>query len=313
MTTNLLRSKSSIGNLLRHRFRACASSDVDHCTRAYASPVRHYSDPRSYPTEVVRDNEIQRNQKDLMYAAAAKFVNLLKQRISMVESKTGSDVTAADIHGSIVKHGLKTDSLMCNLLRLYASSGYHTQAKRVFFECYFSGYAGLGVWNTYIATLGYLGDGHEAIRVYSNMPKQLTKTPATYWNILVACSHSGETEFAHYILGKIFKGLWEEPYIEHLGTYIDALARKNQLKKAALEVRSMIVYAPNREIINSVLSRCVEHRDTETAKEFSEYLEMKGVEYRVQKTTYNKLAEAGVKWKNNVKIIRQRVKGQSWW
>lgn len=77
--------------------------------------------------------------------------------------------------------------------------------------------------------------------------KTLVKTHTAYWNVMVACSHGGQTSYAHYLLGRFFKLFAIKPTIELIGTYIDALARKGQLDKAFIEVKCLI-YRSNQEI-----------------------------------------------------------------
>ncbi|CAA7055367.1 unnamed protein product [Microthlaspi erraticum] len=239
------------------------------------------------------------------------LVEILEKKIELAESKgVGKAVIEGGIHATIVKMGLKSDRIKGKLIRFVGALGYTSAAETLFLEC--STFAGVGVCNALIAALGIGGRGAEAINVLHHMPNKLVKTETTYWNVLVACSHSGEAKAANYILGKIYKKLSMEPAIHHVGTYIDALARKGELVHAVREVKCLL-YTPNREIIVSILGRCQPtfFDEPEVAKAFAKYLESKGISYRIQKSLYRELGAIGVQWGSNVKILRQRRIGGS--
>lgn len=182
------------------------------------------------------------------------FVKLLQEKIKLVESKAQKYATnPGRIHASLVKNGIRSDQVLCKQLRLYGSSGYIVETKRFFYDCYNSGAAGIAVWNAGIASLATLGEGLQAINMFEDIPQSLNKTHATYWNVLLACSHAGETSYAHYLLGRVFKRLGIEPSIELIGTYLGGLARNGELDEAVEYVKSMI-YKPNQEIIVSILT-----------------------------------------------------------
>ncbi|CAH2078820.1 unnamed protein product [Thlaspi arvense] len=220
------------------------------------------------------------------------FVLLLEKKIRDVEGQAVKYVVnPSRIHASIFKCGITSDQVLCKQLRLYASSGHLSATEQFFKECYDANTAGLGVWNAYICGMATHGSGREALRAFENMPNTLLKTRATYWNALVACSHLGETGYAHYLLGKVFKLLAMEPTIELLGTYVDSLARNWELEKAVLVVKSM-VYKLNKKIIVSILGRYENHaKPIVFAQEFVRYLEEEGVTYYIPKATYRKLVD----------------------
>lgn len=174
--------------------------------------------------------------------------------------------------------GFKTDQLLSKQLRLYGSCGSVEDAKRLFYDSYNSKLAGVAVWNFMIAING---DGNEAITMFENMPRGLSKTHATYWNTMLGCSHIGETGYAHYLLGRAFKCFGIEPIMELLGTYIDGLARHCEGKKEVTTLKGMR-YKPNQEMVVSILSKYDLNADPSTfAQDFVQYLEEQQVSFYI--------------------------------
>ncbi|WZY73568.1 hypothetical protein YC2023_005808 [Brassica napus] len=196
--------------------------------------------------------------------------------------------------------------LLSKQLRLYGSCGSVEDARRLFYDSYNSELAGVAVWNSMIATLAINGDGNEAITMFENMPRGLSKTHATYWNTIIGCSHIGEAGYAHYLLGRAFKCSGIEPSMELLGTYVDGLARHGEGEKAVTTLKGMR-YKPNQEMVVSILSKYYLNADPSTfAQDFVQYLEEQQVSFYIGKALYNELAStAGVVWKSNVKIHRR--------
>ncbi|CAN7112380.1 unnamed protein product [Brassica rapa subsp. narinosa] len=190
----------------------------------------------------------------------------------------GSHTDPGAIHASFLKLGFKTDQLLSKQLRLYGSCGSVEDAKRLFYDSYNSKLAGVAVWNFMIAING---DGNEAITMFENMPRGLSKTHATYWNTMLGCSHIGETGYAHYLLGRAFKCFGIEPIMELLGTYIDGLARHCEGKKEVTTLKGMR-YKPNQEMVVSILSKYDLNADPSTfAQDFVQYLEEQQVSFYI--------------------------------
>ncbi|CAN6991283.1 unnamed protein product, partial [Brassica rapa subsp. trilocularis] len=225
---------------------------------------------------------------------------ILFSGISPESEYQGSHTDPGAIHASLLKLGFKTDQLLSKQLRLYGSCGSVEDARRLFYDSYNSELAGVAVWNSMIATLAINGDGNEAITMFENMPRGLSKTHATYWNTIIGCSHIGEAGYAHYLLGRAFKCSGIEPSMELLGTYVDGLARHGEGEKAVTTLKGMR-YKPNQEMVVSILSKYYLNADPSTfAQDFVQYLEEQQVSFYIGKALYNELAStAGVVWKSN--------------
>lgn len=177
------------------------------------------------------------------------FASLLQKKIKQVESKAQKYATnPGRIHASLVKRGIISDHVLCKQLRLYGFSEYKSVTTQFFYDCYNFRAASLPVWNIWIASL------------------------VTYWNVLLACAHVGKTRYAHYILGHVFKILAIEPSFEHIGTYIDGLARNWEIDQASNRGKKHDLKANARdscECLNPILKQS---NPTTFAKEFMQYL-----------------------------------------
>ncbi|KAM0974210.1 hypothetical protein TB2_017075 [Malus domestica] len=173
-------------------------------------------------------------------------------------------------HGLIKSKNLESNIyVLTSLVDMYAKCGSIVEARKLFDSMTEKNVV---TWNAMISAYGLHGDGHEALKLFTEMLHSgISPSAVTFLSVLYACSHAGLVREGEEILDHMVHNHGFEPLPEHYACMVDILGRAGKLEKALEFIKEMPV-EPGPPVWGALLGACMIHKNTELARVASENL-----------------------------------------
>ncbi|KAM1528095.1 hypothetical protein ACFXTI_017188 [Malus domestica] len=174
------------------------------------------------------------------------------------------------VHGLIKSKNLESNIyVLTSLVDMYAKCGSIVEARKLFDSMTEKNVV---TWNAMISAYGLHGDGHEALKLFTEMLHSgISPSAVTFLSVLYACSHAGLVREGEEILDHMVHNHGFEPLPEHYACMVDILGRAGKLEKALEFIKEMPV-EPGPPVWGALLGACMIHKNTELARVASENL-----------------------------------------
>ncbi|KAG0498620.1 hypothetical protein HPP92_003311 [Vanilla planifolia] len=158
------------------------------------------------------------------------------------------------IHSHIERNGIELDAkLATTIVNMYCKCGCLEKAYEVF-----NGLRnkGLSTWNCMIGGLASHGRGEEAIKLFTDMEKEMVRPDdITLLNILNACGHTGLVDQGRYYFHYMVQSYGIEPKMEHFGCLVNLLGRAGHLQEAKKVIDEMPM-EPDAGVLGALFGAC---------------------------------------------------------
>ncbi|KAM1282719.1 hypothetical protein FF1_025905 [Malus domestica] len=174
------------------------------------------------------------------------------------------------VHGLIKSKNLESNIyVLTSLVDMYAKCGSIVEARKLFDSMTEKNVV---TWNAMISAYGLHGDGHEALKLFTEMLHSgISPSAVTFLSVLYACSHAGLVREGEEIFDHMVHNHGFEPLPEHYACMVDILGRAGKLEKA-LEFIKELPGEPGPPVWGALLGACMIHKNTELARVASERL-----------------------------------------
>ncbi|BFG40340.1 hypothetical protein CerSpe_266140 [Prunus speciosa] len=174
------------------------------------------------------------------------------------------------VHGLIKSKNLESNIyVLTALVDMYAKCGSIVEARKLFD---LMTEKNVVTWNAMISAYGLHGDGHEALKLFTEMLHSgIQPSGVTFLSVLYACSHAGLVREGEEIFHYMVHNHGFEPLGEHYACMVDILGRAGKLEKALEFIKEMPV-EPGPAVWGALLGACMIHKETELARVASERL-----------------------------------------
>ena len=182
-------------------------------------------------------------------------------------STSGSLQQGKRVHSLAIKTGFEMDIFVGSaMIDMYANSAGICDALRYFDMM---GEKDVVCWNALISAYGIMGNGNEAIKLFSKMEHLgLGPNESTFVSVLCACSHSGHVEQGLQIFENMTK-VWNiVPNMKHYACIVDLLGRAGRITDAYAIIKTMHL-EPGVDVYGSLLTACRIHKNYELGSEIA--------------------------------------------
>ncbi|KAH7688283.1 TPR-like protein [Dioscorea alata] len=168
------------------------------------------------------------------------------------------------VHRIITEEDLEFNVFVSTaLIDMYAKCGSIKEAQKVFDSTKDKNVVS---WNAMISGYGLHGDGHQALKLYSEMlTAHIAPTSVTFLSVLYACSHGGLVEEGEAVFESMASEHGVNPGPEHYACMVDLLGRAGKLKQA-LEFIETVAVDAGAGVWAALLGACMKHKETSVAQ-----------------------------------------------